>query len=105
MCKEAYDALNHLAQRFHQTIGTEGQASEIEAAQIVAEYINALSNQLSDEDLVKALDEFRAGQDRMKRAATTIKLWQDSDEGQAKSVEFQRFIADLYARMSYPKAG
>lgn len=100
MCKEAYDAFNNLALKFDRAVGTEGKATEAEVAQMVADYINALADRLSDEDLTVALDEFRLGKLRMKNAATSVKLWQESDVGQTRAQEFKRFIAELYMKMN-----
>ena len=100
MCKEAYDAFNHLALKFGQAVGTEGKATEAEVAQMVADYINALADRLSDEDLTVALDELRSGKVRMKNAATSVKMWQESEAGQKRSQEFKRFVTELYTRMN-----
>lgn len=100
MCKEAYDAFNRLALKFRKAAGTDGNATEAEAVQMVAEYINALADRLSDEDLTVALDEFRSGKIRMKKAATSVKLWQESEAGEQRANEFKRLISELYTRMN-----
>lgn len=99
MSKEAYDAFNRLARRFHDAAGAEGPATDEEAALMAAEYLNAVVEQLSDETLTTVLDEFRAGQLRMKNTATSVKQWLESDRGRRREREFKRFIAQLNSRM------
>lgn len=99
MSKEAYDAFNRLARRFHEAAGTEGPATDEEAALMAAEYINSVVEQLSDETLRTALDEFRAGQLRMKNVTTSVKQWLESEQGRRREQEFKRFISQLNSRM------
>ena len=99
MSKEAYDAFNRLARRFHEAAGTEGPATDKEAALMAAEYINSVVEELSDETLRAALDEFRAGQLRMKNVTTSVKQWLDSEQGRRREQEFKRFISQLNSRM------
>ncbi|HIK12561.1 MAG TPA: hypothetical protein IGS52_20275 [Oscillatoriaceae cyanobacterium M33_DOE_052] len=100
MPQEAYDAFNRLARRFHQAVGQDGPATEVEAEQMAAEYMKVVLEHLSDETLATALDELRAGKVRMKNAEMTVKSWLETEEGQKQEREFKRFIANLYSRMS-----
>lgn len=99
MYKQAYEAFNRLAMKLHQARGSEGPVTETEAAQLAAEYINALMEYLSDDELVKAVDEYRAGQNRIKQVAESVKNWLDSEAGKQKEEEFKEFIARLSSKM------
>lgn len=99
MNNQAYEAFNRLAMKLHQTEGTQGPATADEVAQIAAEYVNALVDRLTDEDLIRAIDEFRAGQTRMKQVAQSVQEWLESAAGHQRETEFKEFIAQLNTRM------
>lgn len=101
MSQEAYNAFNRLAYKFNQAVGESGPATEAEAAQMMAQYLDLLADRFSEAELGKALDEFRAGQTRMQKVMTSLDLWQKSGEGQQKEREFKQLVKDLYAKMSH----
>lgn len=101
MTQEAYEAFNRLAAKFQGAVGSKGQATEAEASQMVADCLNDLANRISEDDLSKALDEFRTGQDRIKKAFNSVEAWQTSDDGKRKEKEFKRLVAELYTKMNY----
>ncbi len=99
MNKQAYDALNRLAKRLHQTPGTDGPATEAEVAQIAAAYLNTLVENLSDRELVQAIDEYRSGHTRIKQVSESVQKWLETDVGHRQEQEFKEFIAQLNSRM------
>jgi UDP-N-acetylmuramoylalanine-D-glutamate ligase len=92
---QAYDAFNQLAMRLKATRGTEGPPTDEEVAQIAAKYLTALVEQLSEEDLIRAVDEFRAGESRMKQVSESIKIWLETTAGHEQEQEFKEFLALL----------
>ncbi|WP_254567035.1 hypothetical protein [Oscillatoria sp. HE19RPO] len=99
MNNQPYDALNRLAMRLHQTQGTDGPATEAEVAQIAAAYLNTLVENLSDRELVQAIDEYRSGHTRIKQVQESVQKWLETDLGHRQEQEFKEFIAQLNSRM------
>ena len=101
MSHQAYEAFNRLARRFHEAVGSEGPATENEAAQLAAQYINAVMEHLSDENLNAVLDEFRAGKERMQSTVVSVKTWLEEEADRRKQIEFQRFITELHSKIGH----
>lgn len=101
MSHQAYEAFNRLARRCHDAVGSEGPATDNEAAQLAAEYINAVMEHLSDQNLNAVLDEFRAGKERMKNTVTSVKEWLEEEADRRKQREFQRFVTELHSKIGH----
>ncbi len=101
MSHQAYEAFNRLARRLHDAVGSEGPATDSEAAQLAAEYINVVMEHLSDENLNSVLDEFRAGKERMKNTLTSVKKWLEEEGDRRKQREFQQFVTELHSKMGH----
>jgi hypothetical protein len=101
MSHQAYEAFNRLARRFHEAVGSEGPATDAEAAQLAAEYINAVMAHLSDENLSAVLDEFRAGKARMESSMMSVQKWLEEESDRRKKREFEQFVTELHSKMGH----
>jgi hypothetical protein len=99
MYNPAYEAFNRLTRKIAEAVGENGPATETEAMELAAEYINTLVEPLGDRQIEADLDALRLGKTRLNQVAKSLQHWLEVEAGERKEREFKEFIAQLNTRM------